>query len=362
MAKTIYIPKGQECRFDSLTCGRVVVDGSLHVSGSLRARHISGKGFVYGKRITASTVAAHTVEAETIAADAVIAAHIAAADIRATRSVTAATLVTAARVMTPHIAYADAEISDLRADEAVKLKPKRRGLFRTLLASCVRSKWAALTSGSAAKETGSHGDSGRADERCLPLPYHGIYADPFSALSDADETAPPHYDDNGIDLGSFGAPDDQEETPIPDSGTNPVPLVVATDQNEAPRFMGDPTHADNGINPVPSDALTDQDETPRLLCNPTHNDNGIAPVPFDAPTDTANTPRLLCNPTRPDSCAAPNPSATPPDLEEAARLLEDPEFQRLRALWTITRTTGDIWMLAPKPEPTDRAVIAFPAA
>lgn len=147
MSKTMYIPKGQECRFEDLTCERITVNGSLVVNGKLRTKHISGKGFVYAKWLTAKTVTADTVDADSIAADTLMAAHVNAYDVHVVQSITVSTHITANYVRTAHMTYADAEIRELQADEAIKLAPKRRGLFRTLLASFIRAKWAELTYG-----------------------------------------------------------------------------------------------------------------------------------------------------------------------------------------------------------------------
>ena len=176
MSKTMYIPKGQECRFEDLTCERIVANGTLYVNGKLRTKHISGKGFINGKWITAKTIIADTVDADTIAADTIIAAHINAYDVHAVRSVTASTLITANYVKTAHIAYADAEIRELQAVEAVKLAAKRRGLFRTLLASSIRAMWTALTCGDA--KTGS--DHGSAVEESETAQFYGASHDAYA--------------------------------------------------------------------------------------------------------------------------------------------------------------------------------------
>ena len=144
MKKTMYIPKGQECRFDNLTCERIVVNGSLHVDGRLKTKHVCGKGFVYAKWITAASITAHTVDADTISTDTLVAAYVNAFDIHAIQGMAVSSLITANYVKTERISYSDAEIRDLQAAEVIKLSPKRRSLLRTLLESYVRSKWTEL--------------------------------------------------------------------------------------------------------------------------------------------------------------------------------------------------------------------------
>ena len=153
MEKTMYIPKGQECRFEDLTCERIIVNGNLHVDGRLKAKHICGKGFVYAKWITARTVNADTVDADSIAADTLAAAHVNAFDVNAAQSMAVSSLITADYVRAGHFTYAGAEIRDLQADEAIKLPPGRRGLLRTLFSSFVRTNWAVLTHWAQSAET-----------------------------------------------------------------------------------------------------------------------------------------------------------------------------------------------------------------
>ena len=44
--KTTYIPKGMEVSHMSLTTEHLVVDGSLTITGTLKAKTIGGRGFV----------------------------------------------------------------------------------------------------------------------------------------------------------------------------------------------------------------------------------------------------------------------------------------------------------------------------
>jgi len=145
MNKAMYIPKWQESRFENLTCDRIVVNGSLHVDGRLKTKHISGNGFIYAKWITASSITANTVDADIIGAETLAAAHVYAYDVHATQSMAVSSLIKANYVKTGRIAYCDSEILNLDADEAVKLAPKRRSLLRVLFASFISAKWVELT-------------------------------------------------------------------------------------------------------------------------------------------------------------------------------------------------------------------------
>ena len=44
--KTVYIPTGTEVSHMNLATGHLVVDGSLTITGTLKAKTIGGRGFV----------------------------------------------------------------------------------------------------------------------------------------------------------------------------------------------------------------------------------------------------------------------------------------------------------------------------
>lgn len=144
MKKTMYIPRGQEKCFNSLTCENIVVNGSLKVEGEIRAKHIRGKGFVYANVISAESMTANTIDAGMVIVDRLLAERVAAVEIHAAQNMAVSCYLEAELVKAGRIAMADATISELISDEVIYLKPKRRGLLGTLFASYVRAKWTAL--------------------------------------------------------------------------------------------------------------------------------------------------------------------------------------------------------------------------
>ena len=235
MNKTMYIPKGQECAFDNLTCERIIVKGSLRVTGSLKAKHIYGKGFISAEFVSAESITADTLEATTLVVDRLAAARVFCFKIFGTESIMISSMIDAVNVKARKVTYAKAEIKNLEAEEVVVLQPKCRSMLRMLFSSFVRSKWAALRNKYTEKPAEAE-----------------------------DNTAGEDYSD------AYACPQAGQQT-------------------------------------APNDAQA-------------------------------------------QSSAA---------LDEAAKLLSDPEFLRMRAMFKVTRETGDIWQLVPKSEATDRAVTMF---
>ena len=93
--KTVYIPAGATYNYETLVTDDVIVHGHLHVTNGLKAKHISGRGF-----ITAGEVSADVVDVTELEAD---------------------------------------------VDEIVHLTPKPRGMLLTLLLSMLRTFWLRLT-------------------------------------------------------------------------------------------------------------------------------------------------------------------------------------------------------------------------
>ena len=110
--KTVYIPKGEIVRYESLMTEHLVVHGCLQVSNGIKARTITGQG----------TISAGTSESATVSC-----------------------FLSAAYVETGRLTVTLSEIDEVKAEEVVNLTPKKRTLFGTLLASLLRSFWTALT-------------------------------------------------------------------------------------------------------------------------------------------------------------------------------------------------------------------------
>ncbi|MDR1130860.1 MAG: hypothetical protein LBL15_00380 [Oscillospiraceae bacterium] len=162
MKKTLYIPKGQELRFENVSCERLIVAGSLIVDNAIKAKYVCGEGFINANYISARTVTADVIDAGTIITDKLMAGRVTAVEIRAVQSMAVSSYIRAGYVKSAKATFADAEIDDLDAGEVVKLAAKRRGLLGTLFASYVRAAWTALTFRNPEKagtETGKDADA-----------------------------------------------------------------------------------------------------------------------------------------------------------------------------------------------------------
>jgi hypothetical protein len=144
MKKTIYVPKGTELAFKTLTCENIVVNGSLRTEGAVRAKRISGKGFVFAGSVSADFVSANDICADTIVTDTLVAKRIEATEIYATHEILASRHIRADFVKTGRLIAAQSAVSEIEADRIVKLSPKPRGILRMLFVAFLRSKFAAL--------------------------------------------------------------------------------------------------------------------------------------------------------------------------------------------------------------------------
>ena len=121
--KTVYIPKGETVRYESLMTEHLVVHGCLEVTRGIKARTIAGQGTINAGSIDADVIRVDDVEAGSIVCKRLL----------------------AKRVETGRLTVTLSEIDEVKAEEVVNLTPKKRTLFGTLLASLLRSFWTALT-------------------------------------------------------------------------------------------------------------------------------------------------------------------------------------------------------------------------
>ena len=143
--KTVYIPKGETVHYESLVTEHLVVHGHLHVTYGIKAKTITGKGVINAGTIDADTVCIDDVEAASVICKRLIAKRAQAPEIFASESAAVSTFLSAAYVETGKLTVAISEIDVVEAQEVVNLKPKKRSLFGTLLASVLRSFWTAMT-------------------------------------------------------------------------------------------------------------------------------------------------------------------------------------------------------------------------
>ena len=143
--KTIYIPKGETVRYDTLATEHLIVKGFLQVTGDLKAKTISGSGVISAGSVSADRISIGELEAAAVISKRLIAKKVMAPEVFASESAAVSCFFSASYVETGKLTVSISEINDVKADEVVHPTSKKRSLFGTLLASVLRSFWTALT-------------------------------------------------------------------------------------------------------------------------------------------------------------------------------------------------------------------------
>ena len=143
--KTVYIPKGETVRYEALETDRLVVKGCLKVTYGIKARTISGGGMITAGTVSADDIRVDDLEAASVTCQRLIAKRVQTPELFAFESAAVSCFLSSAFVATGKLTVALSEIDEVKADEVIHLKPKKRSLFRLLLASALRSFWTSLT-------------------------------------------------------------------------------------------------------------------------------------------------------------------------------------------------------------------------
>ncbi len=143
--KTVYVPKGETVRYETLETDRLVVKGCLKVTYGIKAKTISGGGMITAGTVSADDIRVNDLEAASVTCQRLIAKRVQTPELFAFESAAVSCFLSSAFVATGKLTVALSEIDEVKADEVIHLKPKKRSLFRLLLASALRSFWTSLT-------------------------------------------------------------------------------------------------------------------------------------------------------------------------------------------------------------------------
>ena len=143
--KTVYIPKGETVRYETLETDRLVVKGCLKVTYGIKARTISGGGMITAGTVSADDIRVNDLEAASVTCQRLIAKRVQTPELFAFESAAVSCFLSSAFVATGKLTVALSEIDEVKADEVIHLKPRKRSLFRLLLVSALRSFWTSLT-------------------------------------------------------------------------------------------------------------------------------------------------------------------------------------------------------------------------
>lgn len=143
--KTVYIPKGETVNYETLETDRLVVKGCLKVTYGIKAKTISGNGVITAGTVSADDIRVDDLEAASVTCQRLIAKRVQTPELFAFESAAVSCFLSSAYVVTGKLTVALSEIDEVQADEVIHLKPRKRSLFRLLLASALRSFWSSLT-------------------------------------------------------------------------------------------------------------------------------------------------------------------------------------------------------------------------
>lgn len=143
--KNLYIPKGKTLHYETLSCQNIVNDGVLVVDETIRARNISGKGFLDAGTISARHVAAMDIECAAIVGETLAAERVCAAEVTLSGPAVVSCYLEAEYVETPKLTVGKSNIGTLRSPDVVNLPEKKRGITSALVAGFFCRLWLSLT-------------------------------------------------------------------------------------------------------------------------------------------------------------------------------------------------------------------------
>ena len=143
--KTVYIPKGETVCYETLETDHLVVKGCLKVIYGIKARTISGNGVITAGTVSADDICVGDLEATSVTCQNLIAKRVQTPELFAFESAAVSCFLSSAYVAAGKLIVALSEVDEVNADEVIHLKPRKRSLFRLLLASALRSFWISLT-------------------------------------------------------------------------------------------------------------------------------------------------------------------------------------------------------------------------
>lgn len=136
--KTIYIPKGETIRYESLATEHLVVHGCLQVSCGITAKTITGYGTVHAGTVNADVIRVDDMDAGSIVCKRLLAKRVQSPEVFASESAAVSCFLSAAYVETGKLTVRNCRIrsgwSSLRA------VPPRYRLLRRLRKDAMRSR------------------------------------------------------------------------------------------------------------------------------------------------------------------------------------------------------------------------------
>ena len=126
--KTVYIPKGETVSYEMLETEHLVVKGCLKVAYGIKARTISGNGVIIAGTVSADDIRVDDLEAASVTCQRLIAKRVQTPELFAFESAAVSCFLSSAYVATGKLTVALSEIDEVKADEVIHLKPRKRSL------------------------------------------------------------------------------------------------------------------------------------------------------------------------------------------------------------------------------------------
>ena len=114
--KTVYIPAGATYNYETLVTDDVIVHGHLHVANGLKAKHISGRGFITAGEVSADIVDVTELECGTVICRRVLAQRVSCNEAMISESAAVSRFFSANYVKAPSLTVAVSEIGEADAE------------------------------------------------------------------------------------------------------------------------------------------------------------------------------------------------------------------------------------------------------
>ena len=127
--KTVYIPKGHTVCYESLETEHLVVEGCLKTTYGVKAKTITGGGVLSTGTTSADVICLDELETGSVFCRRLLARRVQTPELFASDSATVSCFLSAAYVETGKLTVAISETDEVKADEVIHLKPKKRGML-----------------------------------------------------------------------------------------------------------------------------------------------------------------------------------------------------------------------------------------
>lgn len=145
--RTVYVPKGETVNYEYLVTDKIIVKGCLNVAYGIKAKSICGNGIICAAAVEADDIRIDSIEAATVVCRRLISKRVQVPELFASESAAISDYLSAAYVETGKLTVAISEVDEVKAEEIVNLRLKKRSLIGTLILSALRSFWTSLIVG-----------------------------------------------------------------------------------------------------------------------------------------------------------------------------------------------------------------------